>query len=100
VPNADGQGLLIENVEPDSAAAERGLGVGDTILQVNNQDVASVADFEAAVKAVKDAGRNTALVKAQRDGQTRFIGLPLDDASNSSACHGTAGPLAVPFREW
>ena len=82
VPNADGQGLLIQNVEPDSAAAERGLGVGDTILQVNNQDVASVADFEAAVKAVKDAGRNTALVKAQRDGQTRFIGLPLDDASN------------------
>lgn len=82
VPNADGPGLLIQDVEQDSAAAERGLAVGDTILQVNNQDVSSVKDFEAAVKAVKDAGRNTALVKAQRDGQTRFIGLPLDDASN------------------
>jgi serine protease Do len=82
VPNADGPGLLIQDVPQDSAAAERGLAVGDTILQVNNQDVASVKDFEAAVKAVKDAGRNTALVKAQRDGQTRFIGLPLDDSAN------------------
>lgn len=83
VPNADGPGLLIQDVEQDSPAAERGLAVGDTILQVNNQDVSSVKDFEAAVKAVKDAGRNTALVKAQRDGQTRFIGLPLEESATN-----------------
>jgi serine protease Do len=82
VPNSDGEGLLIQDVDQDSPAAEKGFAVGDTILEVNNTAVASVDDFEKAIKAVKDAGRNTALVKAQRDGNTRFIGLPID-ANNS-----------------
>ena len=56
--------------------------MGDTILEVNNEKVSSVDDFEKAIQGVKDAGRGTALVKAQRDGNTRFIGLPLS-AGNS-----------------
>ena len=55
--------------------------MGDTILEVNNQAVSSVADFEKAVQGVKDAGRSTALVKAQRAGNTRFIGLPSTDSN-------------------
>ena len=77
VPNAEGDGLLIQDVNPDSPAAEKGFGVGDAILEVNNTPVKSVEDFEKAIQAVKDAGRTTALVKAQRDGATRFVGLPL-----------------------
>ncbi len=82
VPNAEGEGLLIQDVNPDSPAAEKGFGVGDAILEVNNTPVSSVEDFEKAIQAVKDAGRSTALVKAQRDGATRFVGLPLS-ADNS-----------------
>ncbi len=81
VPNSDGQGLLIQNVDPNSAAAEKGLAVGDSILEVNNTPVSSVQEFESAIQAVKDAGRNTALVKAQRDGNTRFVGLPLQSGN-------------------
>ena len=77
VPNSNGEGLLIQEIDPSSAAAEKGFAVGDAILEVNNQKVTSVADFEKAIQGVKDAGRGTALVKAQRDGNTRFIGLPL-----------------------
>ena len=80
VPNADGTGgLLIQDVEEGSAAAEKGLAIGDTIVEVNNTAVASVDEFEAALQVVKDAGRNTALVKASRDGDARFIGLPLSE---------------------
>ncbi|MBL8595839.1 MAG: Do family serine endopeptidase, partial [Devosia sp.] len=82
VPNSGGEGLLIQDVDPNSAAAEKGFAVGDTILEVNNQPVSSVADFEKAVQGVKDAGRSTALVKAQRDGNTRFIGLPITEAKS------------------
>ncbi len=82
VPNSGGQGLLIQDVDPNSPAAEKGFAVGDTILEVNNQPVASVADFEKAIQAVKDAGRSTALVKAQRDGNSRFIGLPITEAKS------------------
>lgn len=82
VPNSGGEGLLIQDVDPNSAAAEKGFAVGDTILEVNNQAVKSVEDFEKAVQGVKDAGRSTALVKAQRDGNTRFIGLPITEAKS------------------
>ncbi len=80
VPNADGSGgLLIQDVEEGSAAAEKGLAVGDTIVEVNNTPVASLDEFEAALDAVKAKGLNTALVKASRDGEARFIGLPLSE---------------------
>src|SRR5690606_20969243 len=69
VPNADGSGgLLIQDVDPESPAAEKGLAIGDAILEVNNTPVASLDEFEAALDAVRDAGRNTALIKASRDG--------------------------------
>jgi serine protease Do len=78
VPNADGSGgLLIQNVDPDSPAAAKGLAVGDSIIEVNNTPVNSLQEFEAAIDAVKAKGLNTALVKASRDGEARFVGLPL-----------------------
>jgi serine protease Do len=80
VPNSDGSGgLLIQKVDPESEAAKKGLAVGDAILEVNNTPVASLDEFEAALDAVRGQGRNTALVKASRDGNDRFIGLPLSE---------------------
>lgn len=78
VPNADGSGLLIQNIEEDSVAAEKGFTVGDAILEVDNKAVSTAAEFEAAITAVKDSGRGTALIKAERNGNVRFIGLPLE----------------------
>ena len=80
VPNADGSGgLLIQGVEDDSPAAKKGFAVGDAILEVNNTAVTTLDEFEAAIDAVKAKGLNTALVKASRDGETRFVGLPLSE---------------------
>ncbi|MGV8855312.1 MAG: Do family serine endopeptidase [Devosia sp.] len=80
VPNSDGSGgLLIQDVDPDSAAAKKGFAVGDAILEVNNTPVTTLDEFEAAISAVKSKGLNTALIKASRDGEARFIGLPLSE---------------------
>jgi len=78
VPNAEGEGLLVQDVDPNGTAADKGFAVGDTILQVDNKPVKTAADFEAAIKGVKDRGVGTALVKAERGGNVRYIGLPLD----------------------
>ena len=78
VPNADGSGgLLVQDVDPESQAAAKGLAVGDAIIEVNNTPVNTLEEFEAAIDAVKAKGLNTALVKASRDGEARFVGLPL-----------------------
>lgn len=80
VPNGDGSGgLLVQNVEPDSEAAQRGLATGDVILEVDNQPIASAGDFNTAITGVKDKGLGTALVKVARNGEARFIGLPLGE---------------------
>ncbi len=82
VPNADGEGLLIQDIDPSSVAAEKGFAVGDAILEVDNKAVATAGEFEDAIKAVQDSGRSTALIKAERNGQVRYLGLPLEDATN------------------
>ena len=80
VPNGDGSGgLLIQNVDGDSSAAQRGLATGDVILEVDNKPVSEPADFNQAVQAVQDRGLNTVLIKVARDGEARFIGLPIGD---------------------
>jgi serine protease Do len=78
VPNSNGDGVLVQDVDQDSVAADKGFQVGDTILEVDNKKVSTGKQFEDAIKAVKDSGRGTALIKAQRDGNVRFIGLPLE----------------------
>ena len=77
VPNGNGDGLLIQDVNQDSVAADKGFQVGDTILEVDNKKVSTGKEFTDAIKSVQDSGRGTALIKAQRDGNVRFIGLPL-----------------------
>lgn len=81
VPNAEGEGLLIQDIDPSSIAAEKGFAVGDTILEVDNKKVATASEFEAALSGVKDSGRGTALIKAERNGAVRFLGLPLAESN-------------------
>lgn len=80
VPNGDGSGgLLIQEIEPDSTAAQRGLAVGDVLLEVDNKPITSADDFEAAISGVQSKGLDTALVKVARNGEARFIGLPIGE---------------------
>jgi len=80
VPNGDGSGgLLVQSVEPDTPAAQRGLDVGDVLLEVDNKPITSVADLEAAIAGVKSKNLDNALVKVARGGEARFIGLPITE---------------------
>jgi serine protease Do len=77
VPNSGGPGVLIQDIDSNSVAASKGFAVGDTITEVDNKPVNSPKDFQTAIASVKSSGRSTALIKAERDGNARFIGLPL-----------------------
>tara|TARA_R100001129_G_scaffold154698_4_gene117507 strand:+ start:219 stop:1769 length:1551 start_codon:yes stop_codon:yes gene_type:complete len=78
VPSDDGKGLVITDVDPDSAASERGLRAGDVILSVNNQDVTDAKQMTQVIdKAAKD-GRKAALFQVENDNRSRFVALPID----------------------
>ena len=63
-------GVLIQDIDPNSVAASKGFAVGDTILEVDNKAVTTPKAFQSAIDAVKASGRSTALIKAERDGQS------------------------------
>lgn len=63
-------GLVVTNVDPNGAAAEKGIQRGDVILQVNRQPVGSLDDVQAAIE--KGANKPVLLL-ISRGGQTIFL---------------------------
>jgi len=68
------QGLVVESVDPNGAAAQVGIETGDIIQQVNHQAVRSTADLTAALAR---SGNRPALLLINRGGQTIFVAVPL-----------------------
>ncbi|WP_336982182.1 Do family serine endopeptidase [Altererythrobacter fulvus] len=60
----DSKGVLVDAVDA-SADAGRKLQRGDVVLGVNTKPVTTVAEFEAAVQAAKDAGRDAVLLQVK-----------------------------------
>jgi len=67
-------GVIITDIDEDSAASAAGLHSGDVIVQVNHRDVKTVADFNAAVKA--GAARESTLLLVNRGGGKQFVVVP------------------------
>ena len=67
-------GLEIAAVDPDSAAAESGVRLGDALVQVNAALPRSCADYARAVRDARD-GRKALLVLVRRGGETVPLAL-------------------------
>jgi serine protease Do len=78
---SDAKGLVVTDVKPSSAAAERGLRPGDVILEAAQEPVKTLADLNGKIDAAKKADRKSVLLLVQSDGALRFLPLKVDDAS-------------------
>jgi len=68
------QGVVITDVDPDSAASAAGLEQGEIIVQVDRKPVTSVSEFNAAIKA--GASRESTLLLVKRGQGTQFVVVP------------------------
>ncbi len=74
----DAEGVVIVDVERGSPAAREGLRAGDVIKRVGNKKVATPEEVIEALKG--QAKRKAVLLLISRQGNDRFIAVPLDKA--------------------
>jgi serine protease Do len=77
VAGAGKEGVVVTEVDPKSAAAERGFKEGDVILEVAGKTVATAGDVRDAINAARDDNKNSVLMRVKSGGQSRFVAVPL-----------------------
>jgi serine protease Do len=78
----DVDGLVVTEVDRDSAASQRGLDLGDVIVEAGQEPVATPADLESRIAKAKEDGRKTLLMLVSRGGDLRYVPLPLSPSSS------------------
>jgi serine protease Do len=74
---AHGQdGVVVADVDPDGAAADKGLKQGDVILEVAGKPVNRPSEVAAAIDAAKSDGKKSVLVRVKSNDGEHYLTLP------------------------
>ncbi|MFK7945933.1 MAG: DegQ family serine endoprotease [Paracoccaceae bacterium] len=73
----DVSGVLIGEVDPESQAAEKGVQIGDVIVEVGQEPVSTPAEVAARVSEASELERKSVLFLIQNKGDLRFVPLAI-----------------------
>ena len=74
---AHGQnGVVVTDVDPDGAAADKGLKQGDVILEVAGKSVSRPGEVAQAIDAAKSDGKKSVLVRVKSNDGEHYLTLP------------------------
>ena len=74
-------GVVVADVDPDSAAAQKGLQQGDVILDAGGKPVTKASDVTAAIAAAKSEGRKAVLLRVKSGDNVHFVALSTQAAT-------------------
>ena len=77
VAGAGKDGVVVTEVDPKSAAAERGFKEGDVILEVAGKSVANAGEVREAIDAARTENKNSVLMRVKTGASSRFVAVPL-----------------------
>jgi len=77
VAGAGKEGVVVTEIDPKSAAAERGFKEGDVILEVAGKSVTTAGDVREAITAARSDNKNSVLMRVKSGGSSRFVAVPL-----------------------
>jgi serine protease Do len=80
VAGADGNGVVVTALDPNSVAADHGFQVGDVILDVGGKSVTNPADVRQQLADARKDGKHALLFRVKSSVGTRFVALPLGNA--------------------
>ncbi|MBV9016786.1 MAG: Do family serine endopeptidase [Alphaproteobacteria bacterium] len=72
------KGAVVIEVPRSGPAAAQGLRAGDVVVAVGRSAVANPEDVPQLVNSAKKNGRRNVLVRVEREGNTRFVALPIE----------------------
>ena len=73
------RGVVVMDVAPDSAAAEKGIQPGETIVEIAQEVVSTPQEVVEAIDKLKaDDRRNALLMLAAKTGELRFVTIRID----------------------
>ena len=71
-------GVVVEEIDPASPAAQKGIKVGDVIVEAAQDSVTKPDDVAKSIDKVKKAGRKAVLLRVEDGkGDLRFVAVPL-----------------------
>lgn len=81
----DVSGVVVTSIKSASDAAQKGLSVGDIIVEVNQQPVKEIGSVSKIIEGLKAEGKQSVLmlVNNQGQGDVRFVALKLKAADKS-----------------
>lgn len=68
------RGVVVTEVDPESPAAEQGLQPGIVILEITDEDIQSISDYNRVIQELRDRRRPVTL-KIKEDGTIRYVSL-------------------------
>ena len=77
VAGAGKTGVVVTDVDPNSAAATRGVKQGDVILEVAGKSVANPGDISDAVKAAHADNKSSVLMKVRSAEGSHYVAIPV-----------------------
>ena len=81
VPGAGKQGVVVTELDPDGAAAQKGMRVGDVILEAGGKTVNTPSEISAVMNDAKKEGRKAVLLRIKNGEETHFVALAVKPAS-------------------
>ncbi len=75
----DVEGVVVAEVQPQSAAAERRIASGDVIVEIGQEAMKTPEDVSARVEELKaDGRRNALLMMSNKTGELRFVTVRME----------------------
>ena len=81
VEGAGSHGVVISDIDPDGVAAQKGLQIGDVILEAGGRAVNQPADISAVLAEAKKDNRKAVLLRVKGSEGTHFVAIEVKPAS-------------------
>ena len=76
VQGAGADGLVVTEIDPDSAAAQKGVRRGDVIVEAAGRPINSQVDLSSAIDQARQEGRKSVLLRLKSADGMKFVAVP------------------------